>query len=824
MNFELLKGQQRSRPKKSCMAAPAIVESLEVRSLLTVLSPTGTIGTATPVITWEAVDGAVSYDLWVSDAEQRTVQLNVPGISDTEYVPPTELNLGRARAWVRTNFAGGVQSAWSSPIDFVVQVPPTVTGPMNSALQSTSPEKIVETKPTITWMSPPGAFKFEIFLSDQTRMTSKTIAVRNLTPVLDADGNPIPDGNGDVLREEVRSYTLADDLPLGSYRVFVRTFDDGGRVTAWSPGFNFEVATQVKILRPSAPTFQTASAVEVSVNGSPTSGFYTISLATTGGGRTLTTSALPYNATTSQVQSAVRNLQGFGSTIVTTTGLSPNLTHLLSFPSNIENLTSSAAGSLNSGTVTARTTPAQRILLEWEPVDGATHYEVWVGKAGQTTSLYSARYLTTTSYEIPELLPDGDYVFSVRARRLHQVTEISLAGTPTSGTYRIVLTTFGSDGKTQQTAPIRFDATAAQIKAAIIALPGFENADVVSQGSTPALKHLIQIPQTSGAVKVNVVSSISPGTLTYTTYTRPEVIGVWSKSSEFSTIRVPVITGPKGVASNDAGQPLVTDVRPTIEWTPIDKAARYEIWVDVSNGLKPYLQTKSSANSYQFEQDIKAGKYQVWVRAASTTGVLTGWSRAYAFEATGGAPVITSPAANAGVLPIPDITWTAVPDANSYEIWFAWVGEDYDYIVADGIASTNYSPTDPLPTGTYRVWVRAIRSDGSALSWSKPITFSVVVNGAEQIAADSPVLLTSLLSRDDQFPSAVVAETSARRNLELQSTEHPNDGSNVPTESATSWPAQEMLPAITAETEGLIQQLAQQCATEEWWMPQARPL
>ncbi len=817
MNFEILKGQLRSHQRKSGLVAPAIVESLEVRSLLTVLSPTGTVGTSTPVITWEAIDGAVSYDLWVSDAEQRTVQLNVPGISGTEYVPTTELNLGRARAWVRTNFAGGVQSAWSSPVDFVVQVPPTVTGPMNSGLPGTSPEKIVESKPTITWTSPPGAFKFEIFLSDQTRMTSETIAVKNLTPVLDPDGKPIPDGKGDVLREEVRSYTLADDLPMGSYRVFVRTFDDGGRVTAWSPGFNFEVATQVKILRPSAPTFQTASAVEVSVNGTPTSGSYTISLTIPGVRRASTTTALPYNATTSQVQSAVRNLQGFGSTIVTTTGLSPNLTHLLSFPSNIENLNSSVAASLNSGAVTARTTSAQKILLEWEPVEGATHYEVWVSKAGQTTSIYSARYLTTTSYQIPDLLPDGDYVFSVRARRLHQVTEIHLAGTPTSGTYRIELTTFGKDGKTQQTVPIRFDATAAQIKAAIIALSGFKNADVVSQGSTPALKHLIQIPQTSGTVKVKVVGSISPGTLTSTTYTRPEVIGVWSKNSEFSTIKAPVIIAPKGIASNIAGQPLVTDVRPTIEWTPIDKAARYEIWVEVSNGLKPYLQTKSSANSYQFEQDIKPGKYQVWVRAVSTTGILTGWSEAYAFEATGGAPVITSPAANAAVLPIPDITWTAVPDADSYEIWFAWVGEDYDYIVADGIASTNYSPADPLPTGTYRVWVRAIRSDGSALPWSKPITFSVAVNGAEQIAADSPILLTALLSRDDQFPSEVVVETLDSRNLEPESMEHPNNG-NITIESVTSLPAHRTV--MTAETEALIQQLAQQCATEEWWMPQ----
>ena len=134
MKFETTTGNQRSRRSKSNLQAPAVVESLEVRSLMTVLSPTGTVHDATPTITWEAVDSAVSYDLWVSDREQVAVQFIKTGITTTNFTPTTELNLGKTRAWVRPNFAGGVTGDWSSPTDFIIQVKPTVTGPVNSQL------------------------------------------------------------------------------------------------------------------------------------------------------------------------------------------------------------------------------------------------------------------------------------------------------------------------------------------------------------------------------------------------------------------------------------------------------------------------------------------------------------------------------------------------------------------------------------------------------------------------------------------------------------------------------------------------------------------
>jgi len=620
MKFESISGKQRSRRSKSGLQAPAAVESLEVRSLMTVLSPTGTVRDATPTITWEAVDNATSYDLWVSDREQQTALFIQRNILITNFTPATDLNLGKTRTWVRANFADGSSSPWSLPTDFIVQVAPTVTGPVNPAL-SRLPTKLADTTPTITWTSPPGALRFEIYLSDQTSLTSKIITVKNLTPVLDADGFAQFDSNHEIIRQEVRSYELTDNLVMGSYRVFVRSLDDGGRLSPWSAAYNFEVAPPTVITRPTGVTFQNPP------------------------------------------------------------------------------------------------------LLEWHAVAGATDYDVVLARAAApNTPLYNLKFRTGTSYQIPRTLMDGDYVFWVRAHR--RVTG------------------------------------------------------------------------------------------------RPETVGIWSLPSNFSTIRVPVITGPAGIESGDPNQRIVTDARPTVEWLRIDKAARYNIWVERANTKATYLRTTSSTNFYQFEQDIQPGKYMVWVQAVSTTGKMTGWSTPYSFEATGGVPIITFPAAGTNVVPIPDITWTPVPDAKSYDIWIAWVGEDFDYIRVSGIALTTFAPTDPLPTGTYRVWVRAVKSDGTVLPWSKPVNFTVALNDLEQPAGEVPELLAALLPTTSDVQADSVPDAAPKRSMDPGTSDVSADSGRMPSESIAMLSAPTVFSAMTPETEGFIQQLAEECMSVEWWMPQ----
>ncbi len=620
MKFETMTGNQRSRRSKSHSQAPAVVESLEVRSLMTVLSPTGTVNDATPTISWEAVDNAVSYDLWVSDREQVEVQFIKHGITTTHYTPTSPLNLGKTRAWVRPNFSGGVTGDWSTPTDFIVQVRPTVTGPINSQLPAT-PYKLNETKPTITWDTPPGATRFEIFLSDQTNLTSQVYSVANLTPVLNAEGFAFFDANHEIVREEKTSFKLPNDLQIGSYRVLMRSRDDGGRWSVWSAPLNFEIAPQVTITRPKGPSFQNPP------------------------------------------------------------------------------------------------------LLEWQAITNATSYDVFVAKASTPDkALYNVKGQTGTSYQIPKTLVDGEYVFWVRAHR--KVTG------------------------------------------------------------------------------------------------RPDVVGIWSAPTTFSTIQNPVVTGPVGLTRIIAGKRLVTDSRPLIEWTPIDRAARYDVWVELANAKTTYLVTTASTNSYQFESDIQSGDFMVWVRAVSTTGKKTGWSLPYSFAATGGVPVITSPKSGDNVIPIPDITWTPVTGAKSYNIQIAWLGVDFTYIQAIGISIAEFAPTDPLPTGSYRVWVQAVNADGTTLPWSAPVNFSVTLNEVELPSSEIPELLAVLLPTTGNAQADVVAESQAQATFDAANYDSPPDIDAVPAASVVMLPMDALNFPSEPFAEELLEQLAGQSGTAEWWMLQ----
>ena len=183
------------------------IETCESRLLLTtpnVLSPTGTVSGAAIDFSWEAVDNATSYEVWVSSLEtfrQSFYRNNVAGT--TLSVPAEELNVGRVRIWVRANLEGGGTSAWSPGADALIRSAPTITSPVSVTYDAT---------PEITWTAPRGSSYFQIWVTDlekqaETIAAAEAAAAANGTDpiidssafaqvynidnrVLDADGNP----------------------------------------------------------------------------------------------------------------------------------------------------------------------------------------------------------------------------------------------------------------------------------------------------------------------------------------------------------------------------------------------------------------------------------------------------------------------------------------------------------------------------------------------------------------------------------------------------------------------------------------------------------
>lgn len=69
--------------------------------------------------------------------------------------------------------------------------------------------------------------------------------------------------------------------------------------------------------------------------------------------------------------------------------------------------------------------------------------------------------------------------------------------------------------------------------------------------------------------------------------------------------------------------------------------------------------------------------------------------------------------------PRPEISWTGISNAASYEIWISndSTGE-FRFINHGGITSSTYTPSIDLPIGQYRVWVRGVTSAGLFSAWS----------------------------------------------------------------------------------------------------------
>jgi len=87
----------------------------------TQLSPVGSITNTIPTFTWNAIDGAAYYDLWVDDVSASQKQLiRQQTLPTNSLVSPITLAKGSYRFWVRAFNANGNAGNWSAEIDFTV--------------------------------------------------------------------------------------------------------------------------------------------------------------------------------------------------------------------------------------------------------------------------------------------------------------------------------------------------------------------------------------------------------------------------------------------------------------------------------------------------------------------------------------------------------------------------------------------------------------------------------------------------------------------------------------------------------------------------------
>lgn len=105
------------------------------------------------------------------------------------------------------------------------------------------------------------------------------------------------------------------------------------------------------------------------------------------------------------------------------------------------------------------------------------------------------------------------------------------------------------------------------------------------------------------------------------------------------------------------------------------------------------------------------------------------------------------------------------------------------------------------------------------LPWSKPVTFFVASLDVAQPAGEVPELLAALLPTTGDVQVESIAEVATRKSIDEDPANVPAENARIPVESIAmrSTPA---MAAMTPETGDIIQQLAEECMSAEWWMPQ----
>ncbi|MFN8710312.1 MAG: Ig-like domain-containing protein, partial [Planctomyces sp.] len=183
--------------------------------------------TARPTISWNALLGAVSYDVRIDNRTTRQVQyIRDQSVEGTGWTPTSNLPMGTCRIWVRGVDGGGIVSTWSQFSEFVVIPAPVAAAPVQPAFQR---------RPAFVWNVVRGAVSYEVSVMNLTTRAT----VINQTNI------------------RATTWTPAGNLADGNYRWWVRGRSANNVCTFWSIPVDFSTGGRTSILSPTGTTSDT---------------------------------------------------------------------------------------------------------------------------------------------------------------------------------------------------------------------------------------------------------------------------------------------------------------------------------------------------------------------------------------------------------------------------------------------------------------------------------------------------------------------------------------------------------------------------------------
>lgn len=336
--------------------------------------PAATNVTPRPTVTWDAVAGATSYEVWVKNLSSGVNPYLRETVTTNSFTPGSDLDLGRYRVWVEATFADSSTSGWSEQRTFEVKSRVTGLGPTGTVNTS---------RPTIDWDPLDGAHRYDVWINNVTT------------------------GESQVVRDEYvfdDEYTVPSDLPLGEYLVWVRGINFADFPGTWSTAARMQVKTPPTLIAPVNPTFDTTPTFQwTAVPGADEYDLWVRNL-TTGQDQVIR-------------QPALTTLEYTPSVAL------PEATYLwwVQARSDLGPVSTWGGGRFSIGGVpvllapTGSTTDRTPVFLWSEVGGGVQQYDLWVDRIGGPAQIIRQPTLLTNTFTPSTDLPTGTYRFWVRA-------------------------------------------------------------------------------------------------------------------------------------------------------------------------------------------------------------------------------------------------------------------------------------------------------------------------------------------------------------------------------------------------------------------------
>lgn len=495
-------------------------------------------------ITWRESADAVSYELWLEEIGGDNNPIANPTTSDTHF-EWTNSQTGRFRAWVRANKSDGSRSAWTTS---------TFSVELQTIIEDLPDHADGNLRPTVSWDSVPGATRYRVYINNVTQQQNGIVD----TIVSGTDFSP------------------NFDFTFGVHRIWVQPFSSGNFAGRWSAAADYFVGPQ--LLSPTStlshqPTF----------SWSDVPGLDTVQL---------------YVQRGSEV---VINESGLNGTMFTPDFLAEGSYRwwVRGFAANGRGGRWSRTGRFNIGGSTIITGPTAVVAnglpeITWQPVDGATEYELYLYSDSDSTIVQRTYDLTDTTFQSMPLA-DGDYRVWIRSY--------------VNGT--AIRWSRGHSFTVAASAPALSATPVSPLTPTFEPAPTFTwNADADAVSFNLYLK----------SEQLNYV--IVESGITDTQWTTPSPLAGqvdwWvqpvNAAGEYGAWSEKAATDVSGRAI--VLEPILTGNPPTFRWTEVGGANVYVLQVNnIATGEQVIREDQLQENQFTPPSALPAGNYRIWVRA-----------------------------------------------------------------------------------------------------------------------------------------------------------------------------------------------------------------